>query len=76
MTINTTVQPNDEITILTKPDTDHTMALVRHTNGTWFSAKCPTDTDTYEVVRTGRAPRGSAWNGTGELARLKPAGWK
>lgn len=74
--VETTVQSDDEITVLSKPGADYDVAIVRHADGTWFSSKNPLATDTYEVVNTGRPRPGSAWSGiVAERARWDLKGW-
>jgi hypothetical protein len=74
--VDTTVQSTDKITVLSKPGTDYDIAIVQHADGSWFSSTNPVADDTYEVVRTGRPRRGSAWSGIhAELARWDLTGW-
>ena len=74
--IITTVQPGDTITVLSKPGTDYDVAIVQHTDGSWFSSTNPIADDTFEVVRTGRPQRGSAFSGIhAERARWDLQGW-
>jgi len=74
--VETIVQSTDTITVLSKEDTDYDIAIVQHADGSWFSSTNPINDDTYEVVRTGRPLRGSAWTGiNAERARWELTGW-
>jgi hypothetical protein len=71
--VQTTVQPGDKITILTKDGADHAMAVVEHTDGSFFTAKCPLAADTMEILRTSPAGRGWMVN---EVAKLRRCGYE